>query len=547
MTNVRTVKMQSEFRSRPRKVKTAVIDVCRYNLVKCIKCDVPCSEGYGPSNLVSNNFTKKNKGFLAERFIKPPVTLTLDFKSEIEIEYVAITCSVGAQKSKGLELFSQSISKGCYYESVASGVLPDDKIGFVFHRFNLNVKDKFGEKYSFRTFRSSRFLSLVNNMKIKIFCTSGVSIPALGKIEIWGTPLKSVPLTHDGNLSTQPQTVTSFKRPEELPLTAIPCKSYEPKSTKPSHLLSVIKRAELDESFTIPDDFIDPISCEVMIQPIILPSGKIIDSSTLKSHEKAELRWGRGPSDPFTGIPFSNSNKPIAASDLKSRIDKFLSDNSNVSELKNMPRTLGTKGSFHMPQKQSCEVVVSKLVTKANFKSDAKNPTLPTDRCSSNTGPGESKPTSKRKYAQIDSDTGSSFEFAVDSTNNKIRPITYPSPSSSVKHQKLIDVGLCKKLSCAEKARDTFQERMELSLELALKSTLAKLPKFTCDKSDSIEGVVTALCNACKSTENLFSISCNHFVCRSCLLQVKRDNIPTVCLLCNCKYNSCDVQKVHTR
>lgn len=536
--------MQSEVRSRPRNVTTAVIDVCLYNLVKCVKCDVPCSEGYGPSNLVTNNFIEKSKGFLAERFIKPPVNLTLEFKSEIDIEYVAVTCSVGAQKSKGLELFSQSISKGCYYESVASGVLPDDKIGFVFHRFNVNVKDKFGEKYSFRTFKSSRFLSLVNNIKIKIFCTSGVSIPALGKIEIWGTPLKSVPLRQDGNTSLQ--TPTSFKRPEELVLTAISCKSYEPKTTKPSHLLSVIKRAELNESFTIPDDFIDPISCEVMIQPIILPSGKVIDSSTLKSHEKAELRWGRGPSDPFTGIPFSDSNKPIAASDLKSRIDKFLSDNSNVSELKNMPRTLGTKASFHMPRKQSCEVVVSKLVTKTNFKSEARN--QPTDCSSSNTGLNELKPTtSKRKYAQIDLDTHSTFEFAVGSKNNMTRPLTYPSPSSSVNHT---DVGLCEKLSVGKKSQDTFQERMELSLELALKSTLSKLPKLTCDKSDSIEcEVVTALCNrpTCKSLENLFSIPCNHFVCRSCLLQVKRDNIPAVCLLCNCKYNSSDVQKVHTR
>lgn len=88
MTYVSNVNMQSEFRSRPRKLTTAV-DVCRYNLVKCVKCDVPCSEGYGPNNLVTNNFIEKNKGFLAERFIKPPVNLTLEFKSEIDIEYVA--------------------------------------------------------------------------------------------------------------------------------------------------------------------------------------------------------------------------------------------------------------------------------------------------------------------------------------------------------------------------------------------------------------------------------------------------------------------------
>ena len=35
-----------------------------------------------------------------------------------------------------------------------------------------------------------------------------------------------------------------------------------------------------------------------------------------------EARWGREMSDPFTGIPFTNTRKPVPNQSLKSRIDR---------------------------------------------------------------------------------------------------------------------------------------------------------------------------------------------------------------------------------
>lgn len=61
-----------------------------------------------------------------------------------------------------------------------------------------------------------------------------------------------------------------------------------------------------------------------MLLPMLLPSGVSVDSSTLEEHQKREATWGRAPNDPFTGVPFTPSSKPLPNPQLKCRIDQFL-------------------------------------------------------------------------------------------------------------------------------------------------------------------------------------------------------------------------------
>lgn len=53
--------------------------------------------------------------------------------------------------------------------------------------------------------------------------------------------------------------------------------------------------------------------------PYTLPSGKTIDQSTLDKHIENENQFGRKPCDPFTGIKFSDTMKPVLNMPLKSR------------------------------------------------------------------------------------------------------------------------------------------------------------------------------------------------------------------------------------
>lgn len=95
----------------------------------------------------------------------------------------------------------------------------------------------------------------------------------------------------------------------------------------------------------VPDDFLDPITQEVMVLPMLLPSGTSVDNSTLEEHQKREATWGRAPNDPFTGVPFTSSSRPVPNPQLKSRIDHFLLKNGMTG----MNRRLGRAGEGEQP------------------------------------------------------------------------------------------------------------------------------------------------------------------------------------------------------
>jgi hypothetical protein len=48
------------------------------------------------------------------------------------------------------------------------------------------------------------------------------------------------------------------------------------------------------DSVSIPSEFIDLITNEIMVLPVLLPSGKSIDKSTLDKYLANEAQWGRG-------------------------------------------------------------------------------------------------------------------------------------------------------------------------------------------------------------------------------------------------------------
>lgn len=96
----------------------------------------------------------------------------------------------------------------------------------------------------------------------------------------------------------------------------------------------------------VPDDFLDPITQEVMVLPMLLPSGVSVDNSTLEEHQKREATWGRAPNDPFTGVPFTSTSRPVPNPQLKGRIDRFLLKNGMTG----MSRRLGRGGDGEQPQ-----------------------------------------------------------------------------------------------------------------------------------------------------------------------------------------------------
>ena len=59
-----------------------------------METDTSFRDDYPPSNLLSSEKLKK-RGFLAERFVRPPVSITLHFKSPIFLSHLSFSTNVG--------------------------------------------------------------------------------------------------------------------------------------------------------------------------------------------------------------------------------------------------------------------------------------------------------------------------------------------------------------------------------------------------------------------------------------------------------------------
>ena len=155
----------------------------------------------------------------------------------------------------------------------------------------------------------------VTHVAVKIARLCGSSVPAVGKVEIWGQPSAHCkPEILEYALSIQEKTYSGVN---------IKAGCFNEKHNKAGEG-SKLKPVLEHRSDSIPEEFIDPITCEIMIVPLLLPSGHNIDAETLEKHVTVERTWGRLPSDPFTGKVFSEASKPVPNSALKVRIDKFL-------------------------------------------------------------------------------------------------------------------------------------------------------------------------------------------------------------------------------
>ncbi len=198
-----------------------------------------------------------------------------------------------------------------------------------------------------------------------------------------------------------------------------------------------------------PEEFIDPITKDMLVLPVLLPSGHTINSETLTKHSEAEAVWGRPPNDPFTGIPFSQNSKPLPNVKLKERIDQYiLKGGANVSlgdrdvgRLSNKAtnQAVPTAASLVRHPRSECislnkEDDSVKTLRTPNFdesninniiSTSGKTPTYPESKIS--------KATSKRKFVQsshhsmtkrrLNTKTKDEGEFSLSAS--------YTSPSSS--------------------------------------------------------------------------------------------------------------------
>ncbi|XP_050428988.1 RING finger protein 37 [Adelges cooleyi] len=303
-----------------------LVNICDPVFETNIQLDGSCisHEGYSVDNLISPDNQLRKKGFLCETFIRPPISLTVSFPLAFDIKSVVIGTRVGGQKSTGFQISSgrnDSIQKICSTVT--------EKETLVFHDNNSDLKS-YGNNCDLCCFNisASRHIRSALKLCLRIFRTAN-SIPAIGKLEIWGTISLAVPEEQRQVLENQWKESKNQSTGTGI-IHVTPIAAIDPTISK-----------NISDSFTIPEDFFDSITCEVMICPMVLPCGKYVDQSTIEKCIQHDKMFGRTPSDPFTGIPFSAILKPTPVPELKGRMDAFMMKYSDNENVKHLPRVLG--------------------------------------------------------------------------------------------------------------------------------------------------------------------------------------------------------------
>ncbi|KAK0159799.1 hypothetical protein PV327_010873 [Microctonus hyperodae] len=474
-----------------------LINLCENYFETQVKCDKPCTDGYDVNNLLSNN----NSGFLSYSTIKPPINIDFNFICNIKLSHVLIWPCVGSQKSTGFKILTKFHN---YFRPLSSGFLNENHMGILFSTkyFNKNTilipKNFYNSSINYY---HDNIVDHVDNLRITIIKTDK-SVPGIGKIEIWGYVSSLNKLENSNRIfNILSKQINSYHQRHQ---SINNCNNDE---------IINQQSIKLSESSIIPEEYLDPITWTLMLQPIILPSGKIIDQSTLENYGENEALWGRPLSDPFTGISLNDNYKPIFAMQLKLKIDKFLSENADNLEIKQLPRTLGTRNSLNLP----------------SFSTQ-----------------------NGRKLINIQSN------ITINKLNDRKKIIGHKLPSISRQHSRNI-INKKTKIISIPKTELLKLENNETALEINckiddklknnLQNILSNLKRFNDIKelknNDNL--IEKNICNCCE-LPIYYKLPCNHIVCRKIILSYinnNNNNIYSQCPRCNFKYKSSEIIKIH--
>lgn len=311
-----------------------------------------CADGCDVSNLLSGDPVARRIGFRLEYFLRPPFHVTLQFQVRVELCRVDVelwpcgldqgsvsrkieisTCSDFVSKT------SEHSQQAGQFKLVGCCVLKEE-VHACFKHFNFKHRAPFPEPPPESPAQAKQFelwsrglqsLSSVAQLRVTVPYGGAASALGIKSLAVWGIPARCCP----------PHQLENFQKAHFESLK--PKRLSFPQVLPPSTSSRSLESNPAPTETSIPADFLDPLTQELMVLPMILPSGMVVDSSTLEEYQKQEAIWGRLPNDPFTGVAFTKDSKPLPNPLLKSRIDSL------VLQI-GCTRVGSTKGLLNKPQ-----------------------------------------------------------------------------------------------------------------------------------------------------------------------------------------------------
>ena len=384
------------------------------------------------------------------------------------------------------------------------------------------------------------FLLAVSHLIIRVFKTESSTVVALKNVEVWGRPSRrntNVTKDHITKISKrimQKNCAQDSGHKVECEKTDLETDKNSKRTGYPTK--ETFSNRLSNNSFCpgkiseIPDEFLDPITFEIMTLPILLPSGHSVDISTLERCKKEDEKNGRMAMDPFTGVPLNHENKAVPNTALKYRLDSFM-----------------LKKKSEMFQRQTTGVSIPSSDVTGNIKNLKRisnygmsdKVSLKKVRVSSLLNSAKSK--TYNCECELDSVSAISKYQAKDSTNKIQSDKQIAENDSSVNSECIWSKFSEKEQRVSEKL--SHEELLKNSLESALQKVVRPYSlKVASDQESNKKAWKCCLCTTTSTEKHFFKIPCDHLVCRDCLM---KDQAVKKCGQCLVVFKSHEVARVH--
>ncbi|KAH8307937.1 hypothetical protein KR059_003153 [Drosophila kikkawai] len=498
---------------------SSLINFLNPKLKPSVESDAVCEDGFTAANLIADDAEQLERGFMCFAVCKPPVEVVFDFPKAVDMKVIKLWPSSGALRSTAFELHGRHDGiweRVAFVRDLGRGV---DSVTFCYQsdynsRSSSNAAAATGQPQSEKVFffkSAHKILASTNSVKVVIRATERCP-PVLRKVQMWGLPARSLD-------KADRELVKSIWSEISDPYGQRDASHGNTGQRSPPRHVPELRE---QSSLSIPEEFLDSITWELMIFPTVLPSGKVVDQSTIDKHAEEEAKWGRQPSDPFTGLEYNAQRKAIINLALKARIEKFLMENSE--HFKAVPRSLG---SSRLRRRHASQFA------------------------SSMCQPGQISPAagtySALSSAYKQQQRKSRATATATSSSASISGSPHSPPAAKRARHSNHGTTACATVTASSASTST-STTSSSTIDQAIQQALQKITRFSqvavaAAPSAGLESsAATDNCINCRSAQFGYEIrTCRHLVCRECLVLLSRDQV----CVCKVSFRGADVERYH--
>lgn len=306
---------------------STLINFCFNPFVADIHSEAVTADGCSPSNLIAEDPSFRSQGLRVEHFVRPPVTISINLCIPVTVSCILLCPDLPQGAELRLELSGAMHSDGVLHRLTAGPVVVTSGsvlvarskhcygavalAGLVVHSTCSKDLAKFDHIES--PLKLVNVLWQLRHLQLKVTRWTGAKPVSIKWLEVWGVRSSACSRKEAAMFDTKLKASMFSPSPcQQRPPKMYGKQSPDQTGIKPSSVSNSLPSTSQSTAATptheqdaasqdVPEQFLDELTYETMVLPMLLPSGHFVDQSTVDRLASNDALYGRSPTDPFTG------------------------------------------------------------------------------------------------------------------------------------------------------------------------------------------------------------------------------------------------------